>query len=152
MIDGWPIFYGVCVFVMLAITWVSKDHVAQKLGLCLLASWSTTQLANALFSLEGTPLVMPSMQVGLAIVVAFLGYANRSRLALMIFVLYGVLIGIHMMAWITQRTGDRGYFESVNVVFLSQVLIVGGAGGARVVRRWLLWGGERFGSLRSNGG
>lgn len=145
-------WYGLAVLVMLAITWAAKDHVVQKLGLCLLASWSATQLANAGMGLDGTPLFMPSVQVALAIVVAVLGFANRSWVALMVFVLYGVLIGVHMAAWITQRTGDYFYFATLNVVFLSQVLIVGGASGAGAVRRWLLWSGERLGSLRSNGG
>lgn len=140
-------YYGAAVVVMLLIVWASQNQVLQKLGLCLLGSWVATQTANALFGLDGTPLLLPSVQGVLCVVVAGLGLRHRSFVALVIFMLYGALIAVHLAAYVAQRTGEYAYFATINLLFLAQLVVVGGAGATGLVSAWLSRRGERAGPV-----
>lgn len=143
-------YYGAAVVVMLALVWASQSHVLQKLGLCLMYSWIATQAADAVAGLQGTPAAMPWVQGFLAVVVGVVGASNRRHFftSLAVFVLYGLLIGVHLGAHILQRTGEFPYFATLNALFSLQLLIVGVVGATGAVRYWLPRIGQRIGAVR----
>jgi hypothetical protein len=118
--------YGTAVaFVMLA-AFVSRGQVLQKLSLVLLGAWTLTNLAFVAIGPNAFPLLYPTIEAGCAVVVATLGLANKSRIALGVFALYGVMIVTHLVAYVGGFTNLYAYRVAINASFLGQLLVVGG--------------------------
>lgn len=129
--------YGLAVVATAALAWASGNHVVQKLALILLAAWATTNVAVAAFGFKGVPLCVPTLEALCAAVIAVVGYANRSRLALVVFGLYGAMLATHLVAYVTRTTGQYDYFAAINFLFILQLVSVGGCGAWLAIRLWV---------------
>lgn len=149
MVDPQLIFYGVLVSAATIMAWLSRDAVVQQLALLLLTAWALSNAALAAFGYAGEPYIVPSLDGAIAVAVAWVGYRNRSRPALVIFLLYAFLGGLHLAAWLTHREQSYAYYGAKNLVFIFQVITVGVVGGDYALRRWSLGRFERARAHRS---
>lgn len=129
-----PFGYGVVVAAALLIGWLSRDHVHQKLGLILMFAWAATNVITAIVGFDGAWLVIPSLDGAMALLTAILGYANRSRIALIVFALYAAVGAIHVGAIILHAQLSNSYYTVTGVLFLSQLLAVGWSGARMALR------------------
>jgi hypothetical protein len=96
----------------------------------------TSNLAVAAFGFDGAPLFIPSMAAILAILVASLGWRYRSATALVVFILYVGSATLWVGAYVTSTQGSYISYLASNVMFLAQLLAVGGTSAADCVRHW----------------
>ena len=129
--------YGLIVGAVLLIGLLSRDHVHQKLAGLLLFAWASTNAADAMLGFEKSPLIVPSLDALTALFVALVGYANRSRQALVVFVIYAIVGVVHIGAFASHATTNYWYYAIRNVLFLAQLLIVGGSGAWLAVHHWV---------------
>lgn len=134
--DLTPIFYGLAVAAILGLSWASKSHVYQKLALQLMAAWALSNVLVGALGFSRAPLVIPTLDAVIAILVATVGYTNRSRVALVVFLLYAVVGIVHVVGFVTHRQATYTYYAVLNVLFLAQLMAVGGASAWMAVRVW----------------
>lgn len=127
-------FFAIAVSVMIVAAWASKDHVVQKMSLLMLAAWAFSNIALAAVGYEREPLLVPSIDAVVAATVAYVGFVNRSRLAIVIFTLFALLACVHVVAFATYTTESYFYYLAKNAIFLTQVFIVGGFGAWVAIR------------------
>lgn len=144
----WTVFYGAWTLIACAIAWGSRDHVIQKLSLVLLAAWALSNLAYAALGKASVPVCDPTIEALCAGLAAGIGYANRNRPALAVFVLYGAMLTIHAGFIIAHRPLSGAYIPMVNAVFMAQLLVVGGCGAWLAIRSRLHSSDQRPGYLR----
>jgi hypothetical protein len=130
------ILYGLIVALVLLISWASKSHVYQKIGLILLADWALCNLVVNALGFERAALVIPSLEALAAILVATLGYTNRNRVALVVFLLYAAIGFVWVASYVTRIQGTYTSYAVLNVLFLAQLLTVGGASAGRAISFW----------------
>ena len=143
--------YGLGVLACAALAWASGSHVAQKAALVLMGAWATTNVAVAALGFRGVPLCAPTIEALCAALIAVTGYLNRSRLCLVVFFLYGAMLGAHLTAYIAGWTGRYWYFAAINSLFILQLVSVGGCGAWLAVRSGIFARGERGRHLRPRG-
>jgi len=118
--------YGAGVAAVLLFAAASRVMVFQKLALVLMGAWMLSNLAFEIVGPNAFPLTFPTIEAGLAVVVATIGIANRSRIALGVFALYGLMIVTHTVAIAGGFTHLYTYKAMINVEFVGQLLVVGG--------------------------
>lgn len=136
--------FGLLSTAVLVLALTSDFHVFQKLGLILLLAWATTNIAVEMLGFAQAPVVIPSLDAAFAIIVATIGYINRSRVALVVFLLYALVGSVHVGAFVLHKQATYGYYATLNVLFLAQLLTVGAASGRMAVCRWIAFGRQRF--------
>ena len=127
--------YGLLVAATLLAAWASDSHVCQKLGLLLLFDWAATNLAVNYMGFEQAPLLVPTLDGIAAILVAMVGLRNGSRAALAVFCLYGLVGLVHVVGFASHNQGTYTYYAALNVLFLLQLITVGGTSAARITIR-----------------
>lgn len=138
------VVFGLAVGCVLLLAWASGSHVLQKLALLLLMAWAGTNLAVAFLGFERAPLVIPSIDAVIAVLVATTGYHAKSKAALFVFRLYAVVGLIHIGAYVLHMLVTNTYYAALNSVFLVQLLIVGATSAWVAVHHRFDLGGERF--------
>lgn len=136
--------YGILVALVVGLTWLGRDHVTQKLGILLLTAWASTNIVVNYMGFEQAPLLNPSIDAVIAILVAALGYTHRSRLALVVFLLYVVVGATHVIAWANHDQETRAYYDVLGILFLAQLFAVGGVGGRLALVHWFASRDPRF--------
>lgn len=139
-----PSIFGLAVCATLLLSWASDNHVSQKLGLLLLFAWAGSNLAVNMMGFNRAPLVIPSLDALVAILVAVVGYAHKSKLALAIFVIYALVGAVHVTALIMRAEMTYNYYAILNGAFALQLSILGASGAWHSLSRWTAWGGERL--------
>lgn len=129
-----PSGFGLLVVAVLICVRLSRDHVHQKLGLLLLLAWAASNVAVNLGGFERAWLIIPTLDGAIALLTAWLGYANRSRIALVVFALYFAVSLVHVGAIILDAQVTFTYYTVAGVLFLAQLLAVG-VSGARLALR-----------------
>jgi hypothetical protein len=127
--------YGILVGLVMLLALGSHEHVHQKLSILFLGAWMTTNLAVDLMGFSHAPLLIPSIDAVVAIMVAAIGYANRSTIALAVFLLYVIVSGVHVGAFILHVQETYAYYATLNTIFLAQLLVVGGSSAWLAIRR-----------------
>lgn len=79
-----------------------------------------------------------------AILVAMLGYRNRSMVALVVFLIYAIVGVVHILALVTHHEMTYRYYATLNVLFAVQLFVVGGSSAWIVVRTRVPRGRERL--------
>lgn len=141
---GIGMIYGLLVALVVGLAWLSHDHVIQKIALLLLLAWASTNVVVNFLGFSEAPLVNPSIDAVIAICVASVGYNTRSRLALVVFLLYVVVGAAWAVAWIGHEQDSRLLYDVLGVLFLSQLFAVGGVGGRLALRHWFASRRPRF--------
>ena len=136
--------FGMAVCLMLLLTWASDDHVRQKLGLLLLGAWAASNLAVNYMGVGNAPLVIPSLDALVAIVVAVVGYSARSRIALIIFAIYAFVGAVHVVALVMRAEMTYNYYAALNVLFACQLITLGASSAWVAFHRWAGWSGKRL--------
>lgn len=137
-------YFALAVFATMLCAWWSGDHVRQKLALLLMLDWAATNLAVNYLGFERAPLVMPSLDAFVAILVVLVGYAHKSRVSLVVFGIYGLVGLAHVAAFIFRTQGTYNYYATLNAEFASQLIVVGGSGAWMAFHRWTDWSRERL--------
>lgn len=140
--------YGFATLLVLLAVWASGQHVLQKLGLILLVSWASSNVAQAVLGFEGAPYVTPAIDAILAIIVAALGIKNHSYAAFGVVAIFFLQAGVHIVGFATNGNTSFTYYLALNLLFLGQLAVVGGAGVARAMGR-IARGPERVFSRRA---
>ncbi len=135
--------FGVAIVAVTLFAWSSDDHVRQKLALLLLFAWASTNIAVDFLGFGHAPLVIPSLDAVAAILVALVGYVNRSALAAIIFAIYAMVGLTHITAFVFHAQGTYNYYASLNTLFACQLIILGASSAWMVFHRWTDWGRER---------
>ena len=136
--------YGSGVIVVLFASMLSRCATYQKLALVLMLSWSLSNLFVEAFGFVGAPLLMPGLDAVLCIIsVAILVRTQSPTAAIVVagFMLAGM---VHVWAFATAAQVTRGYYVAMNLLFILQLLSVGGASVTRARRAWLDSGHSLF--------
>ncbi len=96
------------------------------------------------FGFAQAALINPSIDAIVAVFVAFVGYTTRSRLALVVFLLYVVVGAAWVIAWLLHMQVSRPLYDVLGALFLGQLFAVGGVGGRLALRHWLASRRPRF--------
>lgn len=129
-----PTAFGAGVGLTLLLSWWSRSHVMQKLALLLLAAWATSNVAVNLMGFDQAPMLIPSIDCAVALLVALVGFRNRSVIALAVFCLYVAVGLVHVVGFASYNQGTYTYYAILNVLFLLQLIIVGGSSARMAVR------------------
>lgn len=143
---NWASIFGVIVAGTLLMSWASRDHVLQKVSLLLMCAWAASNFVVQYFGFQSAPLIVPSIDAVIAVLIAATGYRSRSSTALAVFLLYAVVGVVHVGAFILRMQATYTYYTVLGVLFLAQLLTVDGAGAWLVFRAWSTGRGERLGA------
>ena len=135
LMENLGLVYGLVVGLVMLLALGSHEHVRQKLAILFLVDWISTNLAVDLMGFSRAPLLIPSLDAVVAILVATIGYKNRSTIALVVFLLYVIVGGVHVGAFILHAQETYAYYATLNMVFLAQLLAVGGSSAWLAIRR-----------------
>lgn len=130
----WSMFYGALTLCTLLIAWASGEHVPQKLGLLMLASWASSNVAAAAFGYDGANYVTPALDAIMGVVVATMGIKNRSYAALLVLIILFLQVGVHIVGFLTRDHGTYTLYLVLNLLFLAQLATVGGVSAPFAIR------------------
>jgi len=137
-----PLFYGTLTLLALGLAWLSHKPTLVKTGMLMLLAWVCCNVAVEFRGASHAPLIIPSIDAFIAICIGGLALANRDLAAGWVFALFVAIGAIHVLAFSTHTQGTYLYYLALNLVYLAQIAVVGGAGGrAFVASRAHLRGG-----------
>lgn len=131
----WSVLYGMLLAVVLMLTWGARNHVTQKLGFLMALSWALSNAAVAWLGFAEAPVIVPSINAAIAIVIGALGFANRSQTCLAVFGLFALELAITVWAYAAGYNGQFIHYAALNVVFILRMFVVGGSAVHDMVRR-----------------
>jgi len=140
---SFTLFYGGLLVVVGSLTWLSRYHVYQKMELLLIAAWATTNTA-AHISFVTNAVVAPTSDALVALCIGILGYRARSEVARIIVVLYVFVLESWVIAYVYHAQLSRALYDIIGVLFLTQLLVLGGASARMAIRVRNVSGGERL--------
>ena len=130
-----PLGYGALTIFALTLAIVSKRPDLIETGAVLLLAWL---LCNAVVILNGhtkAPLLIPTIDAILGLFVAGIAAHNQSRIAAVVFAIFLGVQMVHVAAFRLHTQGSYSYFLTLNLLYICQLVVVGGAGVASVVAR-----------------
>lgn len=121
------VMYGLLTLTSLLLAWGSGKTTLQKLAIFMLISWSGSNIAVSLFGLNGAPIVIQTLDALIAVLIATLGVATKSKTALLVVILFLFEAVTHIVAFSTDRAGSEPYYLVLNMIFVLQLCMIGGA-------------------------
>ena len=137
-------FYGMLVGVVMALAWIDGHRVGLMLAGALFTAWAASNVAATLLGLDHAPLVIPTIHAVLAICVAIVGIAYRSRAAASVFGLYLLMTLCDVGSFIARVDGSFAYYLTINALFCLQLLVVGGESAWGIIWAWSARSRERL--------
>lgn len=120
------IAFGLLVALIAVASVLANDITQFRLGLVLLGAWATTDIAAAILGFgSDTMRTVASLDAVAAVFVAIIGYEARSRVALIVFALYGLVFLAHVLAAVFGGQTTNTYYAVLNVLFFLQLVTVG---------------------------
>lgn len=135
--------FGIAVTAMLILVLVSDDHALQKVGLLLMTAWAVSNFVVNYMGFPRAPLFVPSLDAAITILIAMIGYRARSNVSLAVVCIYAIVGMVHVLALILRMQETYTYYAVLNVLFATQLLIVGGSGAWLAIRSCIPASGER---------
>lgn len=125
---NWPLIYLLAVSGVLLLSLLGGNRRTSGLAAILFASYCATNAAVVGLGHSHATLIIPTINALAAMSVAVLGLSTPSFAALGTFGLYLILIlGVHLWAFVILRApGSFPHYLAANVVFIAQLLLVGG--------------------------
>ena len=123
----WSVLYGMLLAVVLMLTWGSRNHVIQKLGFLMAVSWALSNLCVVWLGFATAPVLVPSINAAVAVVIGALGFRNRNYTCLAIFFLFALELAITALAFAERYNGQFIHYAALNVVFVLRMFVVGGS-------------------------
>lgn len=121
-------FYGLAALVALGLAALSKQHVIVKFALILLFDWVAYNLLVEMNGFARAPLLIPTFDAAVGIWLGGLAWANASRVGGAVFGLFVVVCACWFAAIWSHAEASYLCYLVANLIFLSQIAIVGGAG------------------------
>lgn len=122
-----PLFYGIWTICAVGLAWLSQKHVRIKVSLLLFLAWVTCNVAVKAQGLPNAPLLIPAIDAFIGVCVGALWLANKDQIAAAVFWLFVLDELIHVGGFLTHLQGAPTYYLTLNMVFLAQISVVGGA-------------------------
>lgn len=138
--------FGIAVAATLLLTWASGFHIFQKVGLLLMLAWAVSNVAVDYMGFPRAPLLIPSLDGLVGILIAMVGFQAKSKTALAIVVLYAIVSVVHVIALVLRMQETYTYYAALNILFLAQLLVLGGSSGRLAVRNWSASRDQRHGA------
>ncbi len=126
--------FGLIVAGSLLLAMLSNSHVLQKVGLLLLFAWAASNVAVDWLGFQRAPLLVPTIDAAVCLGIAGVGFKNRSNVSLAIVCLYVIVGVVHVMALALRMQETYTYYATLNLLFLAQLLILGGSGAWVAIR------------------
>ena len=137
--------YGLLTVAALALTALSGRHVLIKLALVLLFDWIAYNVIVDSNGFARAPLLIPTFDAAVGIWVGTQAWINHSRVGAIVFALFTAVVAWWCAEIWAHAQASYLCYLMANLIFLSQVSLVGGAGGfAYVVDR------RRSGHMRAH--
>ena len=136
--------FGTLLALVMALTWVTHYHVLQKIGMLFLGAWAVTNIAVHYGGFTTNALVAPSIDAAAAILIAILGYTHRSEAARIIVILYLLVEGAWLTAYLMHAQLSRTLYDTLGVLFFIQLTVLGGASAWLAIRNRTSLGGQRL--------
>lgn len=141
---GWLAVYTLLMCLMLIFAWGSRNEITQKVALLQLLSWVMCNVAYARFGSDMAALINPSIDAGICLCIAVIGFHARNWLALWVVILFmlEVAISVGVLGSIFAFGGKPGYlyFGALNAVFVGRMLVTGMVGFGQMDRADRNWG------------
>ena len=132
----WPLFYLCCAMVTMCVSAIAKDGVKFWLSVLLLWSWTLANICVWRWGYQDAPNGLALSELALAVMAASIGYSLKSRIALVVVCLFGLQEAVQVGSRILGREGDYLFYASLNVIYMLQLLVIGGASGAAALQRF----------------
>lgn len=127
--------YAAMVAIAALAAWSAPSPAIRWLAALLAADFTASNVALWVVGYAHEPLLVPSIDAVVAIGVAIAGLKYRSlNIAGSVFMLFGALGVVHVMAIGAGLSQSYTYYALKNAIFLAQVSIIGGAGVAAYFR------------------
>ncbi len=130
-----PAFYLACVTLALGAAVWSRSEPLIKTTLVLLAGWAAHNFIVETQGAEHAPLLIPTADAILGLLVAGIAAHHQSRVAAAVFALFLLVQIVHVAAFRANVQGGYVYFLTLNLLFLTQLAVAGGSGVALVIAR-----------------
>lgn len=137
-----PTMFGLGSLSVVLLAWASNSHIHQKVALILLFAWCATMIVSA-FGVANENYMLPSVDMVVAITVAWVGGKKFPPVAVVVFAIYGVVGIVHVGARILHAHEGYNYFATLGYLFLAQLITTGALSGRLAVRRWVALGRQR---------
>ena len=128
--------YGALAFGSFLIAMASHHPAMIKYSLLMLASCAASNLCVAAMGYERAPILIAPIDGVLALILANVARKAVSLVGMAMFILFCEEMAVHCVGFVTYATGQWGYWAALNVIFLAQVVINGGAGVAHGLDYW----------------
>lgn len=128
--------YGALAFGSFLIAMASHHSAMIKYSLLMLASCAASNLCIAGLGYERAPILIAPIDGVLALILANVALRVGGLIGVAMFILFCEEMAVHCVGFVTCGTGQWGYWAALNVIFLAQVVINGGAGVAHGLDYW----------------
>ena len=122
-----PLIYLVCAVSVVTLAGFSRDSAKFWLSIVLLWAWTAANFCVYRWGWTGAPLYLAWFELGMGILSAGIGYMSRSYIALIVTVLFGAQEVVQLGAFMATMQGSTPYYVGLNLVYIAQLLVVGGA-------------------------
>ena len=120
--------YGLAALSTFLLAMASHHAPTIKFGMLMLLSWAASNLCVAHLGYERAPILLAPIDGVIALILAGVAYRAGSVVGLTILVLFAEEMLVHCVGFITDTTGTWGYWAALNVIFITQIAVNGGAG------------------------
>ncbi len=133
----WILLYASVMAIVLLIAWQSGNHVIQKLSLLMLLAWVGANVFVECLGKPNAAYVLPVYDAIMAVLVAVLGYKNKSNPCLAVVLLFALEETIDVFSFSEHLDGTHLHYALLNGIFVLRMAVVGGVGLVDVARRAL---------------
>ena len=140
-----PLLYGLAVLVALTLTLAERRCPPILTAVALVLSWSASNIIVIGDGFAKAPLLLPMLDAILGVCVGIVALLYMNRVAAVVFGLFVLVGALHVYAYLQVMQGSYIYYTARNLLFLAQVLTVGGSAGYALVAHWARWRALRDG-------
>lgn len=129
------IAYGLCALIVFGLAVASRRAPLIELGLILTVAWLGCNAIVLRYGYAGSTLLIPTLDAILALCVAAVAGSHQNKVAVLVLALFVVVQLVHVTAFELHAQGGHFHILALNLLFLCQLVAVGGAGVASLVGR-----------------
>jgi len=136
--------YGLAMLAVLMLAWGSRDGYALKLAWILALNYAGTNISIAYLGFARAPMVLTILNAIAAILIAAVAISGGGPLAVIVFTMFLCEAAVHVAFFAEHAQGDFTYYLTLNVIFIAELLTVGGASGRYLLDSWVHRGHDRL--------
>ncbi len=123
------VFYGACTIIALALSVLAKRETMTKIGLVLLLDWVIYNVIVSHNGFDRAPLLIPTFDATIGIWIGLLAWTHHDRIGAAVFGLFAVVVGWWCIEIWSHAQASFLCYLCANLLFLSQVALVGASSG-----------------------